>query len=60
MVMGSTERRIACLRIAAGQMKRFDKAEDAPSAPELIEYAEQLSDWAYRGERTFDKERTQL
>jgi hypothetical protein len=56
--MGSTERRIACLRIAAGQMKRFDKAESAPSADELIEYADTLSEWAYRGERTLDKERT--
>ena len=51
MMMGSTERRIACLRIASGQMKRFDKSETAPSARALIEYADQLSDWAYRGER---------
>ena len=55
MVMGSTERRIACLRIAAGQMKRFDKDETAPSADDLIEYADKLSEWAYRGERTYER-----
>jgi hypothetical protein len=50
-VMGSTERRIACLRIAASQLKRFDKTEKAPSANQLLEYADRLSAWAYRGER---------
>ena len=53
--MGSTERRIACLRIAAAQKKRFDKSEEAPSAYELIDYAEILSDWAYVGERRYTK-----
>ena len=51
-VMGSTERRIACLRIATTHLKRIDKTEEAPTARGLIEYADQLSAWAYRGERT--------
>ena len=55
VVMGSTERRIACLRIAAAQLKRFDKDERPTSADDLINYADELSGWAYRGERTTER-----
>jgi len=49
--MGSTERRVACLRIAAQMNKRMDKAEEAPTADELIEYASKLELFAYNGKK---------
>ena len=50
MMMGSTERRIACLKIAAAMNKRMTKEDPIVSVEALIEYAHSLSEFAYRGE----------
>ena len=50
MLMGSTERRIACLKIAAAMNKRMTRDDPIPSADGLIEYAEKLEQYAYLGE----------
>ena len=39
MMMGSTERRIACLKIAAAMNKRMTKEDPIVSVEALIEYA---------------------
>jgi len=51
MLMGSTEQRLACLKIAASMLKRITKEDDAPSAVELVEYAVVLEAYSRRGER---------
>ena len=56
IMMGSTERRIACLRIAAQMNKRMDKSDPVPTADDLIAYAGKLEQFAYRGERDRDGE----
>ncbi len=50
MLMGSTERRIAALRIAAQMNKRMRVEDPVPTAEELVEYAKVLEVYAYRGE----------
>ena len=50
MMMGSTERRIHALKIAASMNRRMSKDDPIPTAEELIEYAGKLSVFAYRGE----------
>ena len=49
-LLGSTERRIACLKIAAAMNKRMTKEDPIVSVDALIEYAHALSEFAYRGE----------
>lgn len=49
-MMGSTERRVAALRIAASMLRRMTKDDPVVTAEDLIEYAEKLSEFAYRGE----------
>jgi len=51
MLMGSTERRVACLKIAASMLRRITKEDEAPTVGELIAYATQLEQYAYRGEK---------
>lgn len=51
-LMGSTERRIACLKIAAAMNKRMTKEDPVPPVDALINYASALEQYAYRGERT--------
>lgn len=48
--MGSTERRLACLKIAASMTKRVTKEDVAPSAEELMLYAAKLEQFAWHGE----------
>ena len=50
MTFGSTERRIAALRIAASMIRPRSKEDSIPSADTLIEYAVKLEQYAYRGE----------
>ena len=50
MSMGSTERRIAALRIAASMKRRMAKEDPVPTAEALIAYAVKLEQYAYRGE----------
>jgi hypothetical protein len=52
MIMGSTERRIACLKIAAAMNKRMTKEDPITSVDALIKYATALEEYAWRGERT--------
>ena len=49
-MMGSTERRVAALRIAAQMNRRMTKEDPVPTAETLIEYAAKLEEFAYRGE----------
>ena len=49
-LMGSTERRVACLRIAASMLRPRAKDVDPPTAEELIKYSAKLDNYAYRGE----------
>ena len=48
--MGSTERRLACLKIAASMTKRMTKEDPAPAAEELMLYAAKLEQFAWHGE----------
>lgn len=50
MRMGSTERRIACLKIAAAMSKRMTKEDPIPEAEELMLYAAKLEQFAWSGE----------
>ena len=50
MMMGSTERRIACLKIAAQMNRRVTRDDPVMTSADLIAYAEALSEFAYRGE----------
>lgn len=50
-LLGSTERRIACLKIAASMLRRITKEDEAPTVGALIKYATELEQYAYRGER---------
>lgn len=48
--MGTTERRIAALKIAAAMLKRLSREDPIVTAEELIKYAGKLQDFAYRGD----------
>lgn len=50
MIMGTTERRIAALKIAAAMLKRLSREDPIVTAEELIKYAGKLQDFAYRGD----------
>lgn len=49
MRMGSSERRIACLKLAASMQRRITKEDEAPTAAQLVEYAKELDCWAFHG-----------
>lgn len=57
MLMGPTERRIACLKIAASMNRRITKEDHVPSANSLTAYAAELEQYAYRGERRNDADK---
>jgi hypothetical protein len=52
MIMGSTERRIACLKIAAAMNRRMTKEDPITGVEALINYASALEQYAWRGEHT--------
>ena len=50
--MGSTERRIQCLKIAAQMNRRMAKEDPVPSAEEIMLYAAKMEQFAWKGEFT--------
>ena len=50
--MGSTERRIACLKIAAAMNKRMTKEDPVVEAEELMLYASKPEQYSWSGEFT--------
>lgn len=51
MLMGSTEQRLVCLKIAASMMRRVTKDDEVPTAETLVDYARELEAYSRRGER---------
>ena len=51
-LLGSTERRLHSLKIAASMLRRMGTEDPVPTAEQLIVYAHKLSEFAYRGEKT--------
>ena len=49
-MIGSTERRLVCLKIAASMNRRVTKEDRVMPAQDLIKYATVLERYAYRGE----------
>ncbi len=50
MAMGSTERRIQCLKIAASMTRRMSKEDSVTDAETLMLYAAKLEQFAWHGE----------
>ena len=50
MTMGSTERRIQCLKIAAAMTRRMSKEDPVTDAETLMLYAAKLEQFAWHGE----------
>lgn len=50
MTMGSTERRINCLKIAASMTRRMSKEDPVTDAETLMLYAAKLEQFAWHGE----------
>ncbi len=50
MTMGSTERRIQCLKIAASMTRRMSKEDPVTDAETLMLYAAKLEQFAWHGE----------
>jgi len=53
-LMGSTEQRLAVLKISAQMNKRVTKEDPVPSADTLIGYARELEEYIKRGWRKGD------
>jgi len=49
MIMGSSDRRLKALSLAASMKRRMSKEDPVPSPRELIEYAAELDHWVYHG-----------
>ncbi len=50
MTMGSTERRIQCLKIAASMTRRMSKEDPVTDAETLMLYAAKLEQFSWHGE----------
>jgi len=50
MSIGSTERRIQCLKIAASMTRRMSKEDPVTDAETLMLYASKLEQFAWHGE----------
>jgi len=52
MMMGTTEIRLHCLKIAAQMNRRITKDDPIPTPDQLVQYARALSEYARRGEHS--------
>lgn len=48
-LLGTTEQKLACLKISAQMNKRMNAEDPIPSAEDLIEYAAKLTEYVRTG-----------
>jgi hypothetical protein len=53
-LMGTTEQRLACLKIAASMNRRITKEDEQPTAEHVIQDAKKYEDYIKRGWRKDD------
>lgn len=54
MMGTATQARIASLKIAASMKRRITKEDPVPTPEEIVEYADVLAEYAYRGKKPND------